>query len=367
MTLEDRQAEGLKVTRGRALATGAGALAGAAGLRVPAAFANVARAAGTPIQPGKPRTVVWALAAIADWNLGIDVGFYDACRLLGWKYKKIGVPVSQYSAANHIEAINRAILTHPDVLVTPNWVEGVAHAVEGALKQGIFVVINNANNYPNPISALGLAFIGQNEYNAGYQSGTKLAQVLAAKGKRKGTVIGGNGFPQNANLANRVRGAADAIAAYDKKHGTSFRVQSFLDQSGVNEASSVTAYKAKITQLGGSFIGIFASADISTSPAVKALQDMGAKPGQYPIGAMDVSTASLTSLSEGWVSHVVDQQFHAQGFLPVLLAWEALERGGKVNDYDTSGKLITKNGLATASAMQSKLSSLGKAYGVKLS
>src|SRR5271165_344456 len=68
----------------------AGALPTAAGASAPIGYQRVPNR-------GKPRTVVWALAAIGAWNLPYDIGFIEACRFLGWNYKKVGMPLADYS------------------------------------------------------------------------------------------------------------------------------------------------------------------------------------------------------------------------------------------------------------------------------
>jgi len=146
----------------RGLLLGGGATLGSLALMgAPGGLAGASAAAGIGYEGvphhGPKRLVIWALAAIADWNVSYDVGFNDAVRFLGWEYRKIGLPIAQYSAITHVEMINRAIQLHPDVLVTPDWVEGVGAAVQAALKKGIYVIINNALNYPDQIRALGLA------------------------------------------------------------------------------------------------------------------------------------------------------------------------------------------------------------------
>ncbi|HEX7291799.1 MAG TPA: substrate-binding domain-containing protein [Conexibacter sp.] len=315
---------------------------------------------------GKKRSLVW-VAAVGDWNLGVDVGFNEACGLLGWEYKKVGYPLAQYSAATHVDAIKRAILSHPDVLVAPNWVAGVGPALAEAQKKGIYVIVNNANNYPDRITPLGAAFIGQNEYNAGYRSGEALVQLLGRQGKKSGTVIGGNPYPQNANLQDRVRGAAKAFEDWNARNGGSMKVETFLDQSAVNQGTSVSAYKAKMTQLGGDFVGVFTATDTSTQAAVKALQGRGASVGEAPVAAVDVSTAALDQVEQGWVSHIVNHQYYAEGFIPPLLAWQALERAETANGYDAGGELIGRDNLAAAKAREEKFARLGKEYGVTLS
>src|SRR5262245_63241669 len=73
---------------------------------------------------GQPRKIVWAIAAIGDWNLPVDVGFYDAATMLGWEYSKVGVPLAQYSAEAQVTTLEQAIALQPAVRVTDCEVTG---------------------------------------------------------------------------------------------------------------------------------------------------------------------------------------------------------------------------------------------------
>jgi ABC-type sugar transport system substrate-binding protein len=348
-------------------AAGAGSLAllGAGGGS--AIAGNVAAGSGITSVPshGPKRLVIWAIAAIADWNLSYDVGFNDAVRFLGWEYRKVGVPIAQYSALTHVEMINRAIQVRPDVLVTVDWVEGVGAAVQTAMKQGIYVVINNALNFPAQIRSLGLAYVGADEFQKGVTAGNLLAAALAKAGKTSGTIISGNPYPENANVQDRVLGAISAISAWNKAHNTSFQVVQLADNSGTAPVAAIGLWKAKITQVGPSFVGIFASADQSTQAVVRAVQEKGFTPGQYPIGSVDISSASLTQIKEGWILNAVDAGFYMQGWLPVMLAWQALQRGyPTAGVYDTSGAPITQANLSAAQHAINLQLALAKQYGV---
>ena len=347
-------------------AAGAGSLAllGAPGA---VAQASPSNAGGVPLA-GPKRSVIWAIAAIADWNLSYDVGFNDAVRFLGWTYRKVGVPIAQYSAQTHLAAINRAIQARPDVLVTADWVEGVGASLQVAQKQGIFVVVNNALNFPDQISALGVPYVGADEFQKGVSSGTLLARTLVQAGKTSGTIISGNPYPQNANVQDRVNGMISAITAWNKAHKTSFTVTQLMDNSGASVIQAISLWKAKITQVGPGMVALFASADTSTQAAVRALQENGSKPGQFPISAVDLSATSLDQIKQGWVLNVIDAGFYMQGWLPVMLAWQGLQRGFATSGtYDTSGAPITSKNLATAEKASTMQLALAKQYGVVVS
>ena len=311
--------------------------------------------------------MIWANGAIADWNLSYDVGSIDAARFVGWSYKKVGLPETTYSSAQVVQVINEVIALKPDIMITPDWVQGEGDLFAKAQKAGIFVIVNNATNYPDQMSALGIAGATSNPNVLGQKSGTVLVNYLAASGKKSGTIIMGNPYPQNTNQQGVVEGAQAAIAAGNAAHGTKFVGVELADNAGTNLVGAIGLWKAKITQLGSSFVGGFAVADSSTQAAVKAYQQSRFHAGQYPLAAVDVSTASLSELQQGWVLCVVDAGDYMQGWLPVMLAFQQLERGYPTSGLiDCSGAAITRSGVASFIKANNAQIKLGQDYGVAL-
>jgi ABC-type sugar transport system substrate-binding protein len=348
-------------------AAGLGGLMAASVLSSMPASASTATGYQAVPQRGPSRQVVWANGAIADWNLSYDVGSIDAARFLGWSYKKVGLPQTTYSSAQVIQVINEVIALKPDIMITPDWVEGEGDLFAKAQKAGIFVIVNNATNYPDQMSALGIAGATSNPNVLGQKSGTVLVNYLAASGKKSGTIIMGNPYPQNTNQQGEVIGVQAAIAAGNAANGTKFVGVELADNSGTDEVGAIALWKAKITQLGSSFVGAFAVADSSTQAAVKAYQQSRFHAGQYPLAAVDVTTASLQELQQGWVLNVVDAGFYMQGWLPVMLAFQQLERGYPAAGLiDCSGAAITRSGVASLIKANNSQIKLGQDYGVAL-
>jgi ribose transport system substrate-binding protein len=351
------------VLAGAAAFAGAGLLAACGG----ESSSSTAVAEPTGTAGGRKRRVVWALAAIAPWNLQIDVGFIDATKQLGWDYQKVGLPVSQYSPENVVRVINQAIVTKPDVLVTPAWVPGVAAAAAAAQKQGILVMFNNANNIPDRARDLGIAFVGADERAGGRSLGMPFAAALAAKGRRSGKVVAAVGVAGNQNLNLRVTGAQDAIKAYNAAHGTSFAVELFVDDSGNGTENAINAYKAKILKEGVDLVGfLLAGGEQSVAGLLPALKSIGKQPGDYVVGAWDESEQTDAAVKDGWIMAIVDKQDYVTGYLPVFLAWAQLERGFDPRDYDTGGVLIDRSNVDRSLKRQQRIAALATQYGVKL-
>ena len=223
--------------------------------------------------------------------------------------------------------INEVIAVKPDVMITPDWVEGEGTLFAKAQKAGIFVIVNNATNFPDQMSSLGIAGATSEPQRPRAEVGHGLGQLPGRIGQKLGTIILGNPYPQNTNQQGVVVGAQAAIVAGNVAHKTKFVGVELADNSGTDEVGAIGLWKAKITQLGSSFVGGFAVADSTTQAAVKAYQQSRFHAGQYPLAAVDVTTASLSELQQGWVLCVVDAGFYMQGWLPVMLAFQQLERG----------------------------------------
>lgn len=317
---------------------------------------------------GPKRKVIWALAAIAEWNLPVDVGFIEATRMVNWDYQKVGLPISQYSPENVVNVVNRAAATKPDVLVTPAWVPGVASAAEAAQKAGILVLFNNANNISDDAARLGIAYVGADEYSGGRSIGRPFGQALTTGGARSGTVVGGLAFAGNENLENRLRGAKDAIDEYNSANGTDFQVERFIDKSGEGQEQALTAYKTKIRQLGDNLVGfLLPGGDAALAGLLPALKEVGVKPGELPIGSWDVSQRSTQAVADGWVVAIVDKQDYVTGFLPVLQAWAELERGFAARDYDTGGVLVDKTNLEESLRREEEIAAKANEFNIRVS
>ena len=111
------------------------------------------------------------------------------------------------------------------------------------------------------MSCLGIAGATSDPNVLGQKSGTVLVNYLAGSGKKSGTIILGNPYPQNTNQQGVVVGFQAAIAAGNNAHRTKFVGVELADNSGTDEVGAIGLWKAKITQLGSSFIGGFAVAD----------------------------------------------------------------------------------------------------------
>ncbi|HEX7292383.1 MAG TPA: substrate-binding domain-containing protein [Conexibacter sp.] len=339
---------------------GAGALSGAALLAAcgsdSSGGSTAAGAAGGADAPagGKKRTIIWAVAAIAPWNLNVDIGFIEACNALGWKYQKVGVPIAEYSPETVVSTIRRATQAKPDVLVTPGWVPGAYTALEEAQSKGILCLLNDANNSPDETRRLGLGHVGADEKANGAAMGQALIAAAKRAGKSSGTFLFGNQFPGNANLEAHGAGLKQAA-------GSDYEVVVYKEP--IDPAESLAGFKAQITKIGDDLVGICPTQE---APVVKALRESGKQPGDIIVGSFEDAVPTLNLVKEGWVTASVSSQRYSWGFVSTMLANQALERGVAAREYMTGAQVIDATNVDPSLEQAAQFDSLAKQYNVKL-
>jgi len=346
---------------------GLGALAMASGLGACTTNSTQTGAAASSAGTGKKRKIVWAIAAIGDWNLPVDVGFNDAARLIGWDYTKVGLPLAQYSAENQVNVLERAVLTKPDVLVTDWWVKGEADPLAKAQQAGIFCMACDADNFPEDRTKLGIAWVGSDFRANGHALGLRLAAEVIKKGKTSGTFLFGVASPGNANVEDRGKGINDAVQEWNQTHGTSFTYERFPDQAAGEASVSSGLYSAKITQLGSKLVAAAGDATSWPTIIINTLKAKGFSAGQVTLGAFRADPPAINGLKDGWITASADESFYPFGYVTTMLAWQYFERGMQPSDYKTGGGLIDSTNLAAIEAREAKIQQLAKEYKVKLS
>ncbi len=319
-------------------------------------------------QDGKKRKLIWAIAAIAPWNVPIDVGYYDATRALGWDYQKVGVPISQYSAENHVNVLKQAILAKPDVLATMWWVKGVGAVMEEAQKQGIYcIAIGDADNFPDDRKALGIAHIGVDNHLASYSAAQPLLAELEKRDVTTGTIISGISHPGNENAEAIINGGKAAVEDWNKEKGTTFAYSSFPDTPpGADESQQAAIWKAQISKVGKELVGVGVLWDGNVPVAIKALQESGLKPGDKPIASITTTERITNGIREGWIVATTDAGTYQDALLSTASAWGQLERAFPAVDVQTGGEVVTQENVAAAAERTAHVGSLAKKYGVKV-
>ncbi|HUI41976.1 MAG TPA: substrate-binding domain-containing protein [Terriglobia bacterium] len=227
-----------------------------------------------------------------------NAGFQDAVRQLGFGVKAQLVGPDSFSPSDELAAFNQAVAANASgILVSGSGANLFKDAIDQAVKKGIPVICIDSDV---PDSAR-LMFIGTDNYRAGVQSGTRLAEAL--KGEGSVVVISVLG---QLNLDERLRGAKDAFARYPK-----IRIEQTLDDQGdprkANDlVSALIAKKAKMD-------GILCLEASGGPGAAEALHRLNFD-GKITIVAMDKDQETLDYIASGTIVASMAQKPYTMAF-----------------------------------------------------
>jgi simple sugar transport system substrate-binding protein len=262
-----------------------------------------ARGQGLRIAAARIAVVSHGQASDSFWAI-VKKGVFDAGR-------RNSVAVSYrapetYDIKRMRQLIDEAISARLDGLVVslPD-VDGLAPAIRRAVRAGIPVVSINSGS--DRFRELGiLAHVGQPEYRAGLEAGTRMAK----NGVRDLLCV--NQEVGNAGLAERCRGIA---AAMRKVHGRSREVGVDLQHPAESQrriAQAVTTGKTD---------GILTLGPNGAAAALAAIEASGLR-GQIQLATFDLSPEVLQAVRAKRMLFAVDQQPYLQGYLPIDLLAE---------------------------------------------
>jgi ribose transport system substrate-binding protein len=292
---------------------------------------------------GPPRKIMWVTHSIGEWNLAVDVGFYDFCEQSGWTYQKVGVPGGSYSAEDNVNQVKLAIQAKPDVIISTITNPAVEQPLIEAENAGILVVLNNSS-IEDIRAAHNWGFVGAGGYGQGLIVGRWLAKWLVDHGKTEGVIVFGNAEPGHPVLNDRKLGGIAGLDETNAKAGTKFTVQEFADQSH-DIAQSIPLYSSVMKGLGDKFIGFMPSGYSSMVAAYKMLEEAGYKPGDFPIAGTDTGPDINEGIEKGYINLAVEQELYNQGYLAAAAAWARLERLNFPPVMNTGTAVVTQDNL----------------------
>jgi ABC-type sugar transport system substrate-binding protein len=286
---------------------------------------------------------MWVTHSIGEWNLAVDVGFYDFCEQAGWSYQKVGVPGGSYSAEENVNQIKLAIQVKPDVIVSTITNPAVEAPLVDAENAGILVLLNNSS-IEDIRAAHNWGFTGAGGYEQGLIVGRWLAKWLVDHGKKEGVLSFGNAEPGHPTLNDRKLGGIAGLDETNKKKGTNFTVKEFADQSH-DIAQSIPLYSSVMKGLGDTFLGFMPSGYSSMVAAYKMLEENGVAPGTVPIAGTDSGPDINEGIEKGYIGLAVEQELYNQGYLAAAAAWARIERLNFPPVSNTGTASVTKDNL----------------------
>jgi len=227
-----------------------------------------------------------------------NAGFVDAVRQLGFGVKAEMVGPDNFDPNAELEAFKQAVATNATgILISPAGTKLFEDAINGAVQRGIPVICIDSD-VPD---SQRLMFIGTDNYRAGLQSGTHMAEGLHGQGSVVVITV-----PGQYNLDERMRGVKDAFSHFPK-----IRIEQVIDDQGDprkanDEIASLLDKKAKMD-------GIL-SLEASGGPgAGEALHRMNLD-GKVPIVAMDKDPETLDFIAGGTILASIAQKPYTMAF-----------------------------------------------------
>jgi ribose transport system substrate-binding protein len=225
-----------------------------------------------------------------------NAGFMDAARTLGVKADFDG-PES-YSPDEELAAFKKAVGMKPSgILIAPTRPEIFTDAINAAVEQGIPVICIDSD----APGSKRLMFIGTDNYNAGVESGTRLAKVRNGEGNVVIITI-----PGQHNLDERMRGVTDTLKKFPK-----IKITQTLDDKGDprianDEISALLAKKEKIDAI--------LCLEASGGPGAAEVLHRINLDGKIPIVAMDKNPETLDYIQKGIITATIAQKPYTMSF-----------------------------------------------------
>ena len=235
-------------------------------------------------------------------------GMRDAAALLGSDITVELQGPAEWDASLQARTIEQLIARRIDgIVVTAGEANTLVSAIDKAISAGIPVVTFDSDS---PGSKR-LAFVGTNNYNAGWTAGKAMAEWLGGTGE-----VGISTFPGPDHLKRRVDGFTQALKEFAPK----IRIA-----ATVNDEGDVARAESQITamlQANPGITGIFCAHGNPGPGAAAAVRNTGRR-GQVQIMAFDFGTPVIELIESGEVKGTVGQDPYLMGYMGMLLAYAA--------------------------------------------
>ena len=212
-----------------------------------------------------------------------------------------------------IRLMEAAISQSPDGIVVGNFFPDVQEpGIQDAIAAGIPVVVIAE---PTEGAQGAVAFIGQNEVQAGQRAGER----MIANGVTSGLCM--DHVPQNPSTTRRCNGF---VAAFDNAGLPSTVFNLPLTDAGDPQAIA-SALRGQLSA-NADIDGVFTLGSGVAESAIQAIADLGVK-DTVALGTSDLSTNVLNSIVAGDLMFASDQQPYLIGYYGVLIAVQFAEYG----------------------------------------
>ncbi|MBP7569501.1 MAG: substrate-binding domain-containing protein [Acidobacteria bacterium] len=235
-------------------------------------------------------------------------GMRDAAAALGPHVQVELQGPAEWDASLQARSVEQLVARKIDGLaVTAAEANALIPAIDRAIGAGIPVITFDSDS---PGSQR-LAFVGTNNYNAGFAAGKAMAEWLGGAGE-----VGISTFPGPDHLRKRVDGFTAALARF----GPNIRIA-----ATVNDEGDVAKAESQITamlQANPGISGIFCAHGNPGPGAAAAVRNLG-RQGKVQILAFDFGTPVIELIENGEIKGTVGQNPYLMGYTAMLLAYAA--------------------------------------------
>jgi simple sugar transport system substrate-binding protein len=255
--------------------------------------------------PKRPVKIIAVQHALCAWDAFwcvVEKGIQTAAQQMRVDVQVLGP--DRFDLQKVAQLIDQAVAAKPDgIMLTFTDPDLFRAPVQRALDAGIPVVAYNAGNGPEKDGVAYLTYLGQDEYQGGYQGGKR----LAAAGGKAGVCI--NHQVGGANLDARCRGFADALA----EAGIPAEVLGISDDPAASQTTISDYFTAHpevdiVLTLGPN----------GANPFYAYAKEAGLKAGDVKHGTFDVSPEIVARIKDGFTLFAIDQQPFLQGYGAVM-------------------------------------------------
>lgn len=271
------------------------------------------------------------------WWAPVIKGAEIAGKLLGVKVVYQGP--TKFSIKWLVDALESAAAAKPDgIIITITDYKALDEPLRRVIKQGIPVI---AVNVPDPRSSDQripyMSYVGQDEYQAGYQLAKFTIKWFEEHlGRKPEMAVIGIHEVGHVGLEMRAKGIQDA-----------FR-EAGLE---IPEKLDITTDITKAYEILKSYLSahpdvevIFTLGPLGAHPAMKLINDLNLK-GKVYVSTVDVDDKILKGIEDGIVIAAVSQQPFAQGFLPVVFMYLYVKYGIKPPEHVPTGPTVIDKSL----------------------
>ncbi|WP_247004279.1 substrate-binding domain-containing protein [Halosolutus gelatinilyticus] len=266
-------------------------------------------------------------------------GLHDAASQVGWSANFSG-PTGGEDVEEQVTILESTVDAGPDVILTTIIDEHAYDSVlQEALDNDIVVLAYNANSLSTQQMEeqfdRALAYVGQDNYAAGYVCGLAAAERLESD---DGQVTIATCCPGHSALGERAAGIKDALT---EETGVETDQLDVTDDS--NEGIARLEDHIASTE---NLLGIVGT-DAYTWFIGEALKSQGVE-DELLGGGFDLEEPTMEAINNGVMDYTIGQDPYSQGYVPTMLAWLYMERGIPPKDYKTGAEVIDQENIEFA-------------------